>query len=318
MARPRKKLQVKQEAQIGSFIKWAGGKGQLIEQYLPFFPRTLKGRGYVESFIGSGAIFFHVVQNLNPRSCTLLDVNPDLINTWREIRDNVEELIRLLIEHKTRHNARGMSEEQRKLYYYAVRAQEPDKAPERAARFIYLNKTCFNGLHRLNSKGKFNVPMGNYKEPGIFDADHLRQISRLLHNVTIETCPFQKCGRYIGDGDFVYLDPPYEPLSRTSNFTSYAKDAFTPENQRELRDLLEGLTPRADWMLSNSTAPLIEDLYAAQVFHKHRVLASRVINSKAKGRGKVEEFLITSYPVAKAKPQLVVANPLAEVEEEPA
>lgn len=280
---------------IGSFLKWAGGKGQLLEQFTRFLPDTLRGRDYVEPFVGSGAVFFYIVQNLHPRSCTLLDVNPGLINAWREIRDNVEEVCHLLDMHKAHHNREGITEDERKAYYYSVRAQEPQSPAADAARFIYLNKTCFNGLHRLNSRGQFNVPMGSYKQPTIFDPDHLRRASRLLCNVTIETCPFQECERFIKKGDFVYFDPPYEPLSRTSSFTGYAKDAFTPENQRELRDLLLRLIGRCDWMLSNSSASLIQELYADSEYHKHRVLASRAINSVAEGRGKIEEMVITNY-----------------------
>jgi DNA adenine methylase len=278
---------------IKPFLKWAGGKGQLLAQFAPFLPLTLAGRGYVEPFVGSGAMFFYVMQNLHPRTCTLLDVNPELIATWRSLRDNVESVIEILTEHKARHNAPHSSEDARRRYYLAVRAAEPTHSAERAARFIYLNKTCFNGLHRLNSKGKFNVPMGRYRHPTIFEAEHLRQVSRLLQNVTLEVCRFQDCERYIHQGDWVYFDPPYEPVSRTANFTGYAKDEFTPDNQRELRDLVLRLSGKCDWILSNSTAPLIEELYGAPQFEKHQVWASRLINSAPDKRGKVAELLIT-------------------------
>ena len=295
---PRYRVSSAASDQIGPFLKWAGGKGQLLQQFSRFFPTSLEGRYYVEPFIGSGAVFFYVKQNLNPRACTLLDINPELVNAFRQIRDNVEELIQLLTEHREKHNREGITEEERKEYYYSVRSKNPTPlSPEGTARFIYLNKTCFNGLHRLNSKGQFNVPMGNYKSPTIFDADHLRAVSRLLCGVQIEVCPFQNCNQYIGDGDFVYLDPPYEPLSRTSSFTGYAKDDFTQDNQRELRDLLRSLIGHCDWMMSNSTAPLIEELYDSPEFHKHYVLASRNINSKSEGRGKIQELVVTSYPV---------------------
>jgi DNA adenine methylase len=287
-------LKTIKQVQVGSFIKWAGGKGQLLEQYTKFFPRTLQGRDYVEPFVGSGAVFFFIVQSLNPKSCTLLDINPELINTWCVIRDDVSSLIECLTEHKARHNALGISEEERKIYYYHIRANPPTGSTEKAARFIYLNKTCFNGLHRLNSKGQFNVPMGSYKQPSIFNADHLKQISRLLEGVNIEVKSFEECERYISENAFVYFDPPYEPLSETSNFTSYAKDGFSQQHQRELRDLVQRIGSYADWMLSNSTAPLIKELYASPRFHKHRILANRAINSVASSRGKVEEFLITN------------------------
>jgi DNA adenine methylase len=250
----------------------------------------------VEPFLGSGAVFFYVVQNLSPRACTLLDANEELIHTWREIRDNVGEVIEILEEHKAHHNRESITEEERKAYYYGIRAQAPTRSAERAARFIYLNKTCFNGLHRLNAKGQFNVPMGRYKSPTIYDADHLKQVSGLLQNVTLEVCPFQECSSYISRGDFVYFDPPYEPLSRTSHFTRYTKNDFTPENQRELRDVLRRLLGSCDWMMSNSTAPLIDELYCASEFHKQDVSAQRAINSVVRGRGRIKERVITSYP----------------------
>ena len=281
--------------QVRPFLKWAGGKGRLLEQYIALLPSTLRGRNYVEPFLGSGAVFFYVVQNLSPRACTLLDANEELIHTWREIRDNVAEVIEALAEHKAHHNREGITEEERKAYYYAIRAESPTEKAERAARFIYLNKTCFNGLHRLNSKGRFNVPMGRYKNPTIYDANHLMQVSALLRNVTLEVCPFQQCESYLSKGDFVYLDPPYEPLSRTSHFTRYTKNDFTPENQRELRDVLKRLLGYCDWMMSNSTAPLIEELYCGSEFQKHDVFARRVINSAVTGRGKIRESVITSY-----------------------
>ncbi len=308
MNQVRKTKQTAEAAQIGSFIKWAGGKSQLLGQYLAFFPATLRGRAYVEPFLGSGAVFFYVVQNLNPKSCTLLDINVELVNAWRTIRDNVDSLIEELNHHKARHNASGSSEEQRKEYYYGVRAYVPTDEIGRAARFIYLNKTCFNGLHRLNSKGLFNVPMGSYREPRIFEADHLRQVARLLENVTIEAAPFQICERYIPENAFVYFDPPYEPISQTSSFTNYAKDGFSQEHQKELRDLVQRISGYTDWMLSNSTAPLIEELYAAPEFIKHRILATRLINSVASGRGKVEEFLVTNTRSTEQHPYLVTTT----------
>lgn len=301
MAHRRRKPPLEPHEPVSAFLKWAGGKGRLVGQYQPYFPATLKGRGYVEPFVGSGAIFFYVLQHLKPDHCTLLDVNPDLINTWQQVRDNVEILLEWLAEHHARHNAPGISEAQRKEYYYAIRAQSPQDKVAQAARFIYLNKTCFNGLHRLNAQGQFNVPMGRYKNPRICAPAQLRAVSQLLKGVRLETCDFRECGNFIKDGDFVYFDPPYEPLSRTSNFTAYAKGGFTPQHQTELRDLLAQLGKRADCMLSNSTAPLIEALYDSPAFYKQHVLARRAINVVGKGRGKIHELLITTYSTAKPK-----------------
>lgn len=287
-----------QKKDVYSFLKWVGGKRKLLEQYKPLLPSTLVNRRYVEPFMGSGAVFFHVVQNLNPLSCTLLDINPELVNAFLQLQEGVEAVIAALTMHRDCHNRAGITEDDRKVYYYGVRALNPDlmSPAARAARFIYLNKTCFNGLHRLNSKGKFNVPMGKYSLPAIFDADHLREVSVLLQNVTIKVCAFQECGKYVGANDFVYLDPPYEPLSATSSFTGYSKDRFTSDHQRELRDVVRHLSLRADCMLSNSTAPLIETLYSGETFKRHYVMAGRAINSNACGRGKIEELVITTYP----------------------
>ncbi len=278
------------------FLKWAGGKGQLLAQFERFFPKSLARRGYVEPFVGSGAVFFHIVATGRPARCTLLDANPDLINLYVQIRDHVEELIPALTAHRAQHN--GVSQEAREAYYYGVRAQKPDPGSvASAARFLYLNKTCFNGLHRLNSKGQFNVPIGSYVEPRIFDPAHLRVVSNLLADVTIATTSFRDCERFISSGDFVYLDPPYEPLSLSSSFKAYAKEGFSQADQTALRDMVARISPPTTWMLSNSTAPFIEELYAQPGMFKHHVLASRLINSKAANRGKIAELLVTNYPV---------------------
>ena len=248
--------------------------------------------------MGSAAVFFEVVQTLAPARATLLDANPELVNLFVQVRDRVEELLPRLEAHRARHNQPGQREEERKRYYYAVRSARP--APdslEAAARFLYLNKTCFNGLHRLNSRGEFNVPIGSYPEPRIFDADGLRAASQLLAGVRIEAAPFQSLEAYVQDGDFVYVDPPYAPLSHTASFTAYAKDGFTDEDQRALAELLARVSPRCQWMASNSTAPLVEALYDRPGWFKHPVSASRAINSKGSGRGKIPELLVTNYPV---------------------
>ncbi len=279
------------------FLKWAGGKTQLLPQLRPLMPRSLEGRGYVEPFMGAGSVFFDVVRTLRPARCTLLDANPNLVNLFVQIRDHLDAVLPILSEHEGRHNAPGITVDERKGYYYAVRgAPPPGGTPEAAARFVYLNKTCFNGLHRENSKGGFNVPMGSYARPTILDRGLLAAASEVLQGVTIETSSFQDCERYIRDGDFVYLDPPYEPLSTTSSFNAYARDGFSAADQTALRDLLERISPRVQWMLSNSTADLIEALYERPGMYKHHVLASRSINSVSAGRGKIRELAVTNYP----------------------
>ncbi|CAK0763609.1 Site-specific DNA-methyltransferase (adenine-specific) [Gammaproteobacteria bacterium] len=284
---------------IGPFLKWAGGKSRLLAQFQKFLPDNLVGRGYVEPFLGSGAMFFHIVQTRRPERVTLLDANPELVNLFTQIRDHLPKLIPLLIKHRDHHNAPGISVEERKAYYYNVRDVDlpASGTPEAAARFLYLNKTCFNGLYRLNSKGKFNVPIGSYRSPSIFNAAHLATVARLLEGVRLLTADFRKLDEFIQEGDFVYLDPPYEPLSATSSFTAYAKERFTAENQRTLRDLLIQVSSRCQWLLSNSTAPLIEELYEQPGMYKHYIHAGRAINSKAEGRGHIPELVVTNYQV---------------------
>lgn len=281
---------------VKPFLKWAGGKGRLLQQFQRFIPSSLEGRGYVEPFMGSAAVFFEIVQTRKPARCTLLDANPELVNLFVQVRDNLAELLPLLAEHQEQHNEPNITEDARKLYYYAVRASAPrPRTVKAAARFLYLNKTCFNGLHRLNSSGNFNVPMGSYQNPTILNEDGLRDASALLQNVRIETSSYADCERFIADGDFAYFDPPYEPLSATSSFTAYAKDAFTQADQTALRDLLIRISGRCQWMASNSTAALTEKLYDQPQMYKHHVLASRAINSAKEGRGKIPELLVTNY-----------------------
>ena len=284
--------------QIGPFVKWAGGKSQLIQQFKRFMPETLAGRGYVEPFVGGGALFFYVRQNLNPAQCTIMDINPELINVYNQIQGNVECLIECLSRLKHQYLSDGITIDEQKVFYYSIRSQHHiEDATERAARFVFLNKTCFNGLHRLNSKGEFNVPMGSYKSPEIFSPELLMKTSELLKGVNILVGSYSNVSEHVNDGDFVYFDPPYEPLSRTSSFTSYTKEDFTQTDQQELRDLAESLSNRCQVMLSNSTADFIDKLYDTEPFQKFYVSARRSINSKSAMRGAINELLVTTYDV---------------------
>lgn len=223
-----------------------------------------------------------------PAVARLTDVNPELINVYRCVRDRLGPVIALLELHQLRHS---------KDYYYALRAQH-DLAPvERAARFIYLNKTCFNGLYRENRKGRFNVPMGSYKNPGICNIDMLKAASEVLQRCEIEQEDFtQVLSHAKGKRDFVYLDPPYFPLSATSNFTSYSRNAFGAEQHEQLRDVCLVLAKRGvKVMLSNSNCEFVRELYEDSVFQLTEITAARSINSKAKNRGKITELLITTY-----------------------
>ncbi|MFH1472401.1 MAG: DNA adenine methylase [Nanoarchaeota archaeon] len=273
--------------QIPTFIKWAGGKTQLIEQLTPLFPKGYNR--YLEPFLGGGAVFFYVVQKVKPNEIILSDINEELINAYVVLRDDVERLIIELKQHKEYHQADG------KKYYLEIRGVNPTTLPalERAARFIYLNKTCFNGLYRVNSKGNFNVPLGSYKNPGILREESLREASKMLQGVVLKVMPFEKVINHAKKGDFIYLDPPYYPLKKSS-FTSYTKDIFLENEQRKLAELFRELNKKGcQLMLSNSDTEFIKEMY--KNFQIHTVRAKRLINSKSEGRGIINEIVVTNY-----------------------
>jgi DNA adenine methylase len=261
-----------------SFIKWAGGKGRLLPQILPHVPTSF-GR-YHEPFVGSGALFFH----LGPARARLSDNNVRLIRTYRGLRDDPEGVIRLL---------KGYPHD--KDFFLQLRKRNIDKASDVAvaAWFIYLNKTAFNGLYRVNSKNVFNVPFGDYKRPAICDAAQLRRCSKLLEQAKIEVESFEVAAGKARRGDFVYFDPPYVPLSRTSSFTSYTQGGFGLEEHELLRDVAARLKRRGvDVLISNSSAPEVRELYGAADFEIVEISARRSINSKGGGRGAITELLI--------------------------
>lgn len=269
-------------------LKWAGGKSRLLDELVARIPESIKR--YFEPFIGGGALFFRTA----PASAVINDFNPDLINTYRCVAWNVESVIRRLVELRRRH-----SEE----HYYQLRDRFNDRARPmtdvaRAAAFIYLNKTCYNGLYRVNSKGRFNVPIGRYKDPQIFDRDHLRAAARLLRRAEISTGDYRACVDAARAGDFVYFDPPYAPVSATANFTAYTADSFGDDQQRALADRAHYLVRQGVHVLiSNSDAPLIRELYLGlDGFRIDEVDCSRAINSAAKKRGAVTELLISGTP----------------------
>ena len=269
------------------FLKWAGGKSQLIPQYLPYFPTY---QNYYEPFVGGGAIFFH----LQPERSFLIDINIELVNVYRCVRDQLEELVAKLEEHRERHSPE---------HYYQVRSQLSTSDDwffqgndlDRAARLIYLNKTCFNGLYRENSKGHFNVPIGSYKNPSIYDPEALEAASIALRSSRIEYGSFDMVLQYAKSADdFVYFDPPYYPISKTSSFTAYNRYSFDEDKQVLLRDVFAQLSDRGvKVMLSNSDCPFVRDLY--QDFNIHTIYATRNINSNPEKRGKITEVLVTSY-----------------------
>lgn len=270
---------------ISPFLKWAGGKKQLIEQFKQFFP--VKTERYFEPFVGGGAVAFYIIQKNNLKEIYLSDINEELINCYEVIRDDVEELISKLKQHRENHN---------KAYYYAIRELIPEilSKTERASIFIYLNKTCFNGLYRVNSKGKFNVPIGSYKNPSIFQEDNLRELSGILKNVKILKMSFDKVLDYAKEGDFIYLDPPYYPIKKGKSFTSYTRNNFSEQDQIKLAEVFRKLDKkRCKVMLSNSDTEFIKDLY--QGYSIHIVKANRMINCDATKRGVVNEVVVVNY-----------------------
>lgn len=274
------------------FLKWAGGKTQLLPVFTALYPPIFKT--YHEPFLGSAAVYFHLY-GLNARGAladsmtgvTLSDSNSELVNCYRVVKDNVEELVPLLADHKRKHSH---------SHFYAVREQLPGRLTDilRAARFIYLNKTCYNGLYRVNRRGQFNVPIGSYKNPGIFEAEALRRASEALQQAEIRVGDFHEVADRAEKGDFIYFDPPYHPLTKSANFTSYTQEAFGEEQQKELADVYSALDRRGCYvMLSNSWTPFVLELY--KQFDCRQVHAARAINSNSERRGKISELVVLNY-----------------------
>ena len=261
-------------------MKWAGGKGSLIAQFEPLFPREPWDL-YVEPFVGGGAVFFHLL----PRRAVLIDNNEELINFYRVVRDSLDALLVDLRKHQNTAD-----------YYYRIRALSPTELSpvERASRFLYLNKTGYNGLWRVNGNGQHNVPFGRYKKPKIIDEPNMRLVSSALSQAEILLGDFSLALEYAKPGAFVYLDPPYHPLSETARFTGYTKDGFDAEDQRRLARVFRELDRRGCLvMLSNSDTPFIRELYAA--YDIRVVFAKRAINCRGDGRGPITELVIRNY-----------------------
>ena len=283
------------------FLKWAGGKSQLLSVITDNLPQEFKY--YIEPFAGSGAVMFDIVSN-RPGLETIIinDINTDLVNTYLNITEHCEEMIPVLAALQDEYN--NASAEERDTIYYALREEYNNRAssPVRmASLFIYLNRTCFNGLYRVNSNNLFNVPHGKYKNPKICDAQNLRAVSSVLKKVQVLNGDYDDLRMYVCPGSFVYLDPPYKPISETSSFNSYSSVRFDDEEQERLKQFCDFINcAGAFFMLSNSDPRSIDpgntffdDLYAE--YHIQRVPAKRLINSNAAGRGEVNELLITNY-----------------------
>ncbi len=273
---------------VPTFVKWAGGKKQLLEQFEQFFPKRIEK--YFDPFVGGGAVAFYLLKT-HPeiKKIYLSDINEELIITYNAIKNNIEELISLLKEYKSKHN---------KEFYYNLRAEEVKRLSsiQIAARFIYLNKTCFNGLYRVNSKGGFNVPIGSYKNPAICSEGELREISQLLKKDDITVKQFYEAIKEAKTGDFVYFDPPYYPLNGKSSFTTYTKDNFLEKEQEHLAKTFKELDKRGcKVMLSNSDTEFIKNLYKG--YNINLVSAKRMINCDATKRGSINEVVVTNYPL---------------------
>jgi len=297
------------------FLKWAGGKTQLLHTFSNYYPHALQEgeiKRYVEPFIGSGAVLFDIGQTFELDEIHMVDINPELITLYRVIKKNVEPLITALQEKEEEFLSYPHGSEERKACYYDVRENfnhqidgitdiYHENNVTRAMQFIFLNRTCFNGLFRVNKKGHYNVPMGDYKSPTICDADNLRAVHDFLQRVEIHLGDYRQSRSLIDKDTFVYFDPPYRPLNVTSSFTSYSKFEFNDHNQRELAHYYRELDKSgAKLMLSNSDPKNVneednffDDLY--EDYHINRVAARRNINSKGSGRGQVSELLITNY-----------------------
>lgn len=292
------------------FLKWAGGKRQLlpqIEAHLPDAMRDGRISRYVEPFVGGGAVFFYLRQRYGLTECYLFDRNPELMLVYRVVRDDVEGLIAYL--QKIEEDYLPLTEDGRKAFYYQIRQQFNERRTpitrseqaERAAQLIFMNRTGYNGLFRVNSQGAFNVPFGRYKNPAICRAAHLQAASRALQGVHIEEGEFTACEPFVDEQTFVYFDPPYRPLSGTARFTAYAKDPFGEAQQLELARFYGRLHQTGGYlMLSNAdphnTDP--DDVFfdeAYRDFHIARIQANRAINSRPERRGPVSELLIMNY-----------------------
>lgn len=296
------------------FFKWAGGKSQLLAEFHSRLPAGL-GTGhldrYIEPFIGGGAVFFFIMQLFPVKESFICDANEELVLTYRVVKEDVDALIALLTRYQDEYDA--YNQEERGAMYMRVRSELNAARPSfdfstygpawitRAAAHLFLNKTCFNGLFRVNSKGEFNVPFGKYANPGVVQENNLRTASAVLANTTILQGDFSVCLKYCNERSFVYLDPPYRPLNRTSSFTKYSLDGFADQDQVRLRDFFALADQSgARVMLSNSDPMnedpddrFFDDLY--QAYRIERVQAKRFINRDADKRGAISEIIVMNY-----------------------
>lgn len=306
--RPKSISTLKKETKVVKpFLKWAGGKSQLLPEIRKFYPFNEQITKYAEPFVGGGAVLFDILSNYDLQEVYISDLNSDLVNSYIIIRDNVNELVDLL-QQKQDKFLQLCTDDRKELFYNEratfnklKHAPSDDNGTQRAALMIFLNRTCFNGLYRVNRKGDFNVPMGAYKHPLICDEDNLTLMSAKLQNVQIQCADYKKVSDFADEYTFLYFDPPYRPLTKTANFTSYNESEFDDQNQRELADFIKLLSERGCRVLASNSDPknvdegdnFFEDIYSG--LNIHRVKASRMINSRSSSRGKINELLISNY-----------------------
>ena len=287
------------------FVKWAGGKSQLLNEIRSKYPANIEK--YCEPFVGGGAVLFDVLEKFSPKEVLINDINFELINTYNQIKNNVEELIKKLKKYQKEYDDKDEEErlkiylKNRDKYNKLILKYSVDDLLEKASLFIFLNKTCFNGLYRVNREGLFNVPKGKYSNPLICDEKNLREISKLLQNVKVINGDFELCNKFIDKKTFVYIDPPYRPLNETASFNSYAKHEFDDKEQIRLGKFIDNINKKgAKVVLSNSDPKNVnnkddffDDLYKS--YNIVRINAKRMINSKGSKRGAVKELLIANY-----------------------
>ena len=290
------------------FIKWVGGKGQLLSEINKLYPVEL-GKNinkYAEIFVGGGAVLFDILSKYKLDEVYISDKNLELINTYKSIRDDVGILIKLLKEMEEQYTS--LNNENRKLYYYEKRREYnnlkiniEENNIEKAVLFIFLNKTCFNGLYRVNKKGEFNVPIGTYKKPKICDEENLKNVSMALKKVKIVYADYRESEEFIDNKTFVYIDPPYRPLNITSSFTSYTENDFNDKEQIELAEYINVLNKKGAKIVISNSDPKnndIDDNFFDKLYKNYninRVKVTRMLNSNASLRGVINELLITNY-----------------------
>lgn len=293
---------------IKPFLKWAGGKGQLLREIATYYPFEKDGiKKYAEPFVGGGAVLFDILSKYELEEVYISDINAELINAYSQIKDTVDELVRML--YTIQEAFIPLAPDKRKVYYSAKRARFNalkisdcgTDSVEKAALMIFLNKTCFNGLFRVNKKGEFNVPMGAYKNPLICDESNLRALARKLQKVTIVCGDYRRSRDFIDKHTFVYFDPPYRPLTDTASFTAYTENLFNDDSQKELARFVDEMHGRGAKMVISNSDPKnfdAEDNFFDDIYSAHnikRVEATRMINCKGTSRGKIKELLISNF-----------------------